>query len=114
MKAVEAAIQSRQWNKAVQILQVVGEGPKVQKYYKKIADHYSNIGEYTKAEKYYIQADATKSAIDMYNGVGKWEEAHRLAGTCMKQEEVASLYIKQAEELETKGRYKESERLVDG
>ena len=44
MKAVEAAIQSRQWNKAIQILQVVGDGPKVEKYFAKIAAHYSNIG----------------------------------------------------------------------
>ena len=46
MKAVEAAIQSRQWSKAVQILEVVRDNPAVGKYYKKIAQHYANMGEY--------------------------------------------------------------------
>ena len=110
MKAVEAAIQSRQWSKATQILQVVDEGPNVQQYYKKIADHYSNVAEYDQAEKYYIAAGATKFAIEMYNKVGKWEEAHRLASTCMNPDEVATLYVSQAQNLESKSRYKEAER----
>jgi intraflagellar transport protein 172 len=46
MKAVEAAIQSRQWTKATQILEVVGQSPQVSKYYKKIAQHYANMGDY--------------------------------------------------------------------
>ena len=57
-----------------------------------------------------MQADATKTAITMYNNVGKWEDAHRLASQCMSQEEVATLYITQARELESKGRYKEAEK----
>jgi intraflagellar transport protein 172 len=51
MKAVEAAIASRQWNKAIQILEVVGDGPSTAPYYERIAEHYSNIGEYTLAER---------------------------------------------------------------
>ena len=46
MKAVDAAIHSRQWNKAVQILEVVEDTSTSAKYYKKIALHYANIGEY--------------------------------------------------------------------
>ena len=46
MKAVDAAILSRQWNKAVQILEVVKDDPSCKKYYKKIAQHYANVGEY--------------------------------------------------------------------
>ena len=46
MKAVEAAIQSRQWSKATQILEVVGRSPQTAKYYKKIAQHYANMSEY--------------------------------------------------------------------
>ena len=37
---------SRQWNKAVQILEVVSERDVAAKYYKKIAQHYSSLAEY--------------------------------------------------------------------
>lgn len=46
MKAAEAAIQSRQWNKATQILEVMGNSPQVSKCYKKIAQHYANMSEF--------------------------------------------------------------------
>lgn len=111
LKAVDAAIHSRQWQKAGQILDVIPNGPEVKKYYKKLGQHYSNIGELELAEKYYLDADCTVEAIDMYNTSCKWEEAYRLASTCMKQEEVTALYVKQAAELESKGRYKDAERL---
>jgi len=46
LKAVDAAVSSRQWLKAVQILEVLPMRPEVQKYYKKIAQHHANMGEY--------------------------------------------------------------------
>jgi len=46
LKAVDAAVSSRQWLKAVQILEVLPMRPDVQKYYKKIAQHHANMGEY--------------------------------------------------------------------
>ena len=30
------------------------------------------------AEKFFVEADCTKDAIDMYNNAGKWEQAHRV------------------------------------
>ena len=44
-KAVETAINSRQWAKAVQILELQ-DSALASRYYKKIADHYASIGEY--------------------------------------------------------------------
>lgn len=44
-KAVEAAITSRQWAKAVQILELQ-DSDMTSRYYKKIGDHYGSIGEY--------------------------------------------------------------------
>ena len=44
-KAVEAAIGSRQWAKAVQILELQ-DTDMASRYYKKIGDHYASIGEY--------------------------------------------------------------------
>jgi len=34
---------------------------------------------FQQAEKYFIQADSIKDAIDMYNMASKWEEAYRVS-----------------------------------
>lgn len=109
-KAVEAAIQSRQWLKAVQILEIQDSSMSA-KYYKQIADHYASIGEYEKAEQYYVEAGSTREAVDMYNNAGKWEMAHKLASTYMKSDDVSTLYISQARQLESQAKFKEAERL---
>ena len=64
-KAIEAAIQARQWNKAVQILELQEPSLSVD-YYKQIADHYSSSREYNMAEQYYLKADMGQEAVDMY------------------------------------------------
>ena len=51
---MDAAIASRQWTKAVQILEVIRDNPKSEVYFKKIAEHYANIGEYEKAERFIL------------------------------------------------------------
>ncbi|XP_074640366.1 intraflagellar transport protein 172 homolog [Tubulanus polymorphus] len=110
-KAVEAAITSRQWHKAVQILELQQDANWAVKYYRKIASHYASVGEYERAERYYIACDCTREAIDMYNSAGRWEDAHRLASSCMKMDDVSNMYIAQARQLESQGKFKEAERL---
>ncbi|KAM4693761.1 LOW QUALITY PROTEIN: intraflagellar transport protein 172 homolog [Discoglossus pictus] len=110
IKAIEAALGARQWKKAIHILEL--QEPKTASaYYLKIAQHYSSMQEYEVAEQLFIKADRTKEAIDMYTQAGHWEQAHKLATKCMRQEEVSVLYIAQAKDLEKQGRYKEAERL---
>ncbi|OWF38575.1 intraflagellar transport protein 172 homolog [Mizuhopecten yessoensis] len=109
-KAVEAAINSRQWAKAVQILEL--QDPSMSaKYYKKIADHYASVGELETAERYYVESGCTREAVDMYNNAGRWEMAHKLASGYMKADDVATLYISQARQLEDQGKFKEAEKL---
>ena len=79
MRAVDAAINSRQWNKAVQILSVASDSEGAVRYYIKIAKHFASINELERAEQFFIGAGATEEAIKMYNNVGKWEEAHRVS-----------------------------------
>ncbi|KAI8482238.1 hypothetical protein Bbelb_400200 [Branchiostoma belcheri] len=110
LKAIDSAIQSRQWNKAVQIVEL--QDPSVAaKYYYKIGQHYASIQELETAERFFVKSGHTKEAIEMYTSSGKWEAAHKLAMTCMKPEDVAVLYITQAQQLESQGRYREAERL---
>ncbi|PIK55820.1 putative intraflagellar transport protein [Apostichopus japonicus] len=109
-KAIEAAIHSHQWNKAVQIIEIQ-EASVGEEYYPKIAKHYSSIRDFETAERFYIQAGLSKDAIDMYTAAGKWEAAHKLAVQFMKGEDVAVLYISQAQQLESQGKFREAERL---
>lgn len=86
MRAVDAAINSRQWTKAVQILSVAGDSEGSVRYYVKIAKHFASINEFERAEQFFVGAGATEEAIKMYNDVGKWEEAHRVGSvTCIVQ-----------------------------
>ncbi|XP_071116630.1 intraflagellar transport protein 172 homolog isoform X1 [Haliotis cracherodii] len=110
LKAVDAAIASRQWAKAVQILEMQ-DSSMASRYYKKIADHYASVGEYETAERFYVEASCTREAVDMYNQAGMWEQAHKLASTYMKTDDVANLYVSQARQLEEQGKFKDAERL---
>ncbi|KAM9354646.1 intraflagellar transport protein 172 homolog isoform 1-T1 [Pholidichthys leucotaenia] len=110
LKAIEAAIAARQWKKAVHILEFQ-EDSSAGKYYVKIAQHYSSMQDYEVAEQLFVKGGRIEDAIDMYTAAGRWEEAHKLAVKCMTEEEVNTLYISRAQELERDGKFKEAERL---
>ncbi|XP_033977130.1 intraflagellar transport protein 172 homolog [Trematomus bernacchii] len=110
LKAIEAAIAARQWKKAVHILELQ-EDPSAGKYYVKIAQYYASMQEYEVAEQLFVKGAHIKDAIDMFTTAGRWEEAHKLAVTCMTEEEVMALYISRAQELERDLKFKEAERL---
>eukprot|EP01135_Chromosphaera_perkinsii_P005322 Nk52_evm3s343 gene=Nk52_evmTU3s343 len=110
VKAIEAALASRQWNKAVQIVDI--QTPDIaNRYYKQLANHYAQVADYKVAEKYYVKANLNSEAVAMYTKAGNWTAAHRLASSYMSQQEVSSLYINQAQELELQGKFKDAEKL---
>uniref|UniRef100_A0A3B3Z6D5 Intraflagellar transport protein 172 homolog n=1 Tax=Poecilia mexicana TaxID=48701 RepID=A0A3B3Z6D5_9TELE len=110
LKAIEAAIAARQWKKAVHILELQ-EDPSAEKYYVKIAQHYASVQDYEVAQQLFVKGGHIKDAVDMFTTAGRWEEAHKLAVQCMTEEEVGSLYISRAQQLEENGKLKEAERL---
>ncbi|KAM6915750.1 intraflagellar transport protein 172 homolog [Xenentodon cancila] len=109
-KAIESAIAARQWKKAVHILELQ-EDSSAGKYYVKIAQHYASMQDYEVAEQLFVKGGHIKDAIDMFTSAGRWEEAHKLAMKCMTEEEVSTLYVSRAQELERDGKFKEAERL---
>ena len=112
IKALDVAISARQWKKAVQIIQVVeDDSGELNKYYHKLGQHYETAKEYEMAQRFYMQANMAKQAIEMYNNAGLWEEAHQLASRYMETAEVTSMYVAQARQLEEQGRFKEAEKL---
>ena len=57
-------------------------------YYMKLGQHYESAKEYGMAERFYMQGNSHKTAIEMYNKAGMWEEAHGLASQHMGADEV--------------------------
>ncbi|XP_062507829.1 intraflagellar transport protein 172 homolog isoform X2 [Corticium candelabrum] len=110
VKAIDAAIQSKQWKKAVQIVETQEDSVAV-RYFRQIGQHFASNKQYQDAEKYFVKAGTPKDAVDMYIAINMWEQAHKLAVTCMKAEDVATLYISQAQHMESEGKYREAERL---
>ena len=109
-KAIESAIQARQWSKAVQIIEL--QDPSIgSEYHQQIADHYQSVKDYQLAEQYYVKAGLSQEAVDMYIKAGLWEEAYSIAVDCMGQEELQELYSGRAKQLEEEGKLKEAERL---
>ncbi|XP_022255684.1 intraflagellar transport protein 172 homolog [Limulus polyphemus] len=112
VKALDAAVSARQWKKAVQIIEVIDDPSAVAGYYHKLAQHFASTGEYEVAEHFFVEAGMMKEAVEMYNNAGKWEMAHRLASQSLQPEEVANMYVSQAQMLEQQGKYKEAEKCV--
>ena len=110
VKAIEAAIQARQWNKAAQIVELQEESVAI-KYYKILAQHYAQVGDYQIAEKFFVRAGLQRAAVEMYTRVNKFDLAYKVASRFMDDDELSALYISHAEELESQGRYKEAEKL---
>ncbi len=112
MKALEAAISARQWKKAVQIIQVIDDqSGDLNKHYFQLGQHFASTREFQLAERFYLEGNMHKQAIEMYNSAGMWEEAHSLAKKYMEAAEVSSMYVAQAQKLEQQGKLKEAEKL---
>jgi intraflagellar transport protein 172 len=110
-KALEAAIQAKQWKKAVSIVDTLEVNDKTKKYFLQIADYFSTSNELALAEKFYVAAGHTQSAVNMYVKQSKWEKAHMLAITYMTKENVNSWFMSQAQEMEKKSKFKDAEKL---
>ena len=107
---MEAAIQARQWTKAIQILELQ-EPDSAGNYYHQIAEHYSSIKDYPLAEQYYLKAGLVQEVMDMFIKADRWEEAYSHAQNCMAQEEIHGMYVGHAQELEGEGKWREAEKL---
>uniref|UniRef100_A0A1B6D0F4 Intraflagellar transport protein 172 homolog n=1 Tax=Clastoptera arizonana TaxID=38151 RepID=A0A1B6D0F4_9HEMI len=111
VKALDAAVASRQWKKAVQIIQVIDDSSQVIKYYIQIGRHFASLKDYQLAERMFLEALLYKEAIQMYNDAGDWEKAHTLAERYLEPEQVTRMFVKQGQSLEQLGKLKEAEKL---
>ena len=112
-KAIEAAIQARQWGKAAKMVDdcMRDDPQEAERYYRIVAQHFEETKNFESAERYYIKAGAPQGAVEMYTKVNKWDKAHKVASGYMREADVSTLYISQAQRLEQAGRLKEAEKL---
>ncbi len=64
LKALEAAINAKQWKKAMQIIQVIDDDSgDLNKYFFQLGQHLASVREYKAAESFYLQGNMHKQAI---------------------------------------------------
>lgn len=110
-KAITAAIDSRQWRKAIQMINDALPRNEAGPYYLRIAEHYRETGEYNLATTYYVKGEKPEEAIEMYNSAKRWAEAERIAEQYFKADDYRNICLDQAKKLEAQHEYKEAERL---
>ena len=76
---MEAAIGSRQWAKAVQILEMQ-DSDMASRYYKRIGDHYASIGEY-EVRSLSVRCHAGSVDNDT-DSIGEYEVHNLSVGSC--------------------------------
>uniref|UniRef100_A0A0K0EBD8 Intraflagellar transport protein 172 homolog n=1 Tax=Strongyloides stercoralis TaxID=6248 RepID=A0A0K0EBD8_STRER len=110
-KAIDSAIKGKEYDKAIQIINVIEPNPDNYEYFFKIGEYFEEKGNFDEAEKYYIDAKKPEEALNMYNRKSQWAEAHRLASEIMDENETKKLYLEKAEKLEMMGKFKDAEEL---
>ena len=111
-KAVEAAIRSNQWQKAIQLVEdTMTDEETARPFYLRIAQHYASSLNFSDAERCYLKADRPELAVRMYTSANRWDEAHSVAMSYMSESEVANLYVSQARRMEATGNLEQAEKL---
>lgn len=111
VKALDAAINAKLWKKAVEIMEIIDDTQALGKYLKPMAQHFYSVGQYELAEHLLVEGGMSKEAVDMYNRIGEWDKAYKLASQFLDPGEVRRMYLSQAKKLEEKGDYKDAEKL---
>ncbi|XP_054716571.1 intraflagellar transport protein 172 homolog [Uloborus diversus] len=111
IKALDAAINAKLWKKAVEIMEIIDDVQSLSKYLKPMAQHFYSVGQYELAEHLLVEGGMSREAVDMYNRIGEWDKAYKLASQFLDSSEVRRMYINQAKVLEEKGDYKDAEKL---
>ena len=81
-KAIEAALNARQFLRALQLVDVI-DSETSRPYYKQLARYYEESNQYDLAERCYVSADQPNLAVEMHTRLGHWEIAHKLATSYM-------------------------------
>ncbi|EFN81491.1 Intraflagellar transport protein 172-like protein [Harpegnathos saltator] len=110
--ALQAAINARQWRKALQIIQVIeDDDPEIRQQCEKLGEYFSSIGERSLAEGLFIRADNPRRAVETHVQAGDWIRAHQVAQEYMKSDEANEVLARHAENLQQIGELRHAEAL---
>ncbi|XP_072763581.1 intraflagellar transport protein 172 homolog isoform X3 [Anoplolepis gracilipes] len=111
--ALKAAINARQWRKALQIIQVIedDDDPEIRQQCEKLADYFSSVGERNLAENLFVRAGNAQRAVDVHVHSGDWMRAHQVAQEYMKSDEANQVLMRHAENLQQAGELRHAEAL---
>ncbi|CAM6098614.1 unnamed protein product [Calypogeia fissa] len=109
-KAIEAAIASCQWTKAVQIVEA--QNSKVGlPFYEQLARHFEEVHQYSEAEKFFVRAKLAHEAVEMYTRVDDFDAAYKVAARHLSDGEAYALFLQRARELEATKSFRDAEKL---
>lgn len=108
-KALEAAIQANQYDRAAEIAAILDSIP--QHFGKKIANYYASKDQVDTAVEIYLNCGCIREAVSLLNNRGQFARAYKLAKNMMDPSEAKEMYASIAKSLESEGKYKEAEKI---
>lgn len=103
-KAIGAAIASRQWNKAEQLLESTNtDTATALPFYEKLAGFYEKSRQFEQAERSYLKAGKPQRAVIMYIDHQLYDKANRVSQNHLSQRERTDLYLNLANKAENSG-----------
>jgi tetratricopeptide (TPR) repeat protein len=109
LRALEAAIQANQFDRAAEISSVLDKVPPA--YGKQIADYYANRNDMDAAMEVLISCGLIKDALALLNNKGQYSRSFKLARKFLSQEEAVDLMLGIASQMEEEAKYKEAEKV---
>ena len=108
---IEAALNARQYNRALSLVKLIDDTTLSRPYYITLGHYYEDNIQYELAEKCYLASGECKLAVNMHIKLGQWEIASKIASTYMNNNEINIMYINYAQEMLLSNRYKDAEKL---
>lgn len=109
--ALRAAIEARQWEKAADILEVIGESNVEPQQYQLLGNYYATTRAYEKAEKFYLKGNMPMQVVKMYIGVGQWSRAYEAAKHSLPTTDISKVFSEEGRALVKAARYRDAEQL---
>lgn len=109
-KAIESALQARNWNRAVNLVKNK-PADQVRPYQIQIARHYAEIRKYEQAETFFVKAGEYVEAFEMYVRANKWEKANQLIIHYLPESQYRTIQVQEAQKFEAEGHFKEAEKM---
>lgn len=109
--ALRAAIEAHQWEKAADILEVVGESNVEPEHFQMLGRYYATVRAYEKAEKFFMKGKLPMEVVKMYISVDHWSRAYEAAKHSLPATEIKRLFNDEGQTLVKAGRFREAEQL---